>query len=113
MLILVAVTITMAVNGGLFNYAGKAATQTNSAIDAEQELANLGEGLTVNQLIDKYAVKEKNLHEELCTDGVMQAFVCDGGSEGRHPAGSGTLIDQREVIIRLRMRSVRRYFFKF
>ena len=40
MLILVAVTISMAVNGGLFEYASNAGTQTNAAVDAEQVLAN-------------------------------------------------------------------------
>ena len=40
MLILVAVTINMAVNGGLFSYAGKAVGETQNAINAEQELAN-------------------------------------------------------------------------
>ena len=36
MLILVGVTITMAVNGGLFNYAGKAAKET-SRVDCRQK----------------------------------------------------------------------------
>lgn len=40
MLILVGVTITMAVNGGLFEYAGKAVGDTNNAMQAEQELAS-------------------------------------------------------------------------
>ena len=40
MLILVAVTINMAVNGGLFSYAGKAVGETQNAMDVEQELAN-------------------------------------------------------------------------
>lgn len=40
MLILVAVTISMAVNGGLFDYAGKATGETQNAINAEQQLAN-------------------------------------------------------------------------
>ena len=40
MLILVGVTISMAVNGGLFDYAGKAVGDTNNAIKAEQELSN-------------------------------------------------------------------------
>lgn len=40
MLILVAVTINMAVNGGLFEKAGQAVGQTQNAIDYEQELAN-------------------------------------------------------------------------
>ena len=40
MLILVAVTISMAVNGGLFDYAGKAVGETQNALDVEQQLAN-------------------------------------------------------------------------
>ena len=40
MLILVAVTISMAVNGGLFEYAGKAVGETQSALNVEQELSN-------------------------------------------------------------------------
>lgn len=40
MLILVAVTISMAVNGGLFDYAGKAVSDTQNAINAEQQLAD-------------------------------------------------------------------------
>lgn len=46
MLILVAVSITMAVNGGLFNYAGKAAGETNNAIQDEGALS--GGSVTVN-----------------------------------------------------------------
>lgn len=41
MLILVGVTITMAVNGGLFNYAKEAAEGTKNAINDEN---NLGSG---------------------------------------------------------------------
>lgn len=40
MLILVSVTISMAINGGLFEYAGKATGDTQNAINMEQELAN-------------------------------------------------------------------------
>ena len=40
MLILVAVTISMAINGGLFEYAGKATEDTKNEINKEQELAN-------------------------------------------------------------------------
>ena len=40
MLILVSVTISMAINGGLFEYAGKATGDTKNAINAEQQLAN-------------------------------------------------------------------------
>ena len=39
MLILVAVTINMAVNGGLFEYAGKAVGEMQNAIDYDQELS--------------------------------------------------------------------------
>ena len=40
MLILVGVTITMAVNGGLFGYAGNAAKGTNNAIEDESKLGS-------------------------------------------------------------------------
>ena len=40
MLILVSVTITMAVNGGLFGYAQNAARKTNNAMADEQSLGN-------------------------------------------------------------------------
>ena len=40
MLILVGVTISMAVNGGLFEYAGRAAGQTKNALSAEGQLAD-------------------------------------------------------------------------
>ncbi|MGN1310412.1 MAG: hypothetical protein ACI4VP_01660, partial [Clostridia bacterium] len=40
MLILVGVTITVAVNGGLFEYAGRAGKETNEAIEKEQQLAS-------------------------------------------------------------------------
>ena len=40
MLILVAVTISMAINGGLFEKAGKATGDTRNAMDAEQALAS-------------------------------------------------------------------------
>lgn len=40
MLILVGVTITMALNGNLFNYAKDATTRTNEAVQGEKELSN-------------------------------------------------------------------------
>lgn len=49
MLILVGVTITIAVNGGLFDYAKHAATKTNEAKEYE-----LGLGSTINELINYY-----------------------------------------------------------
>ena len=61
MLILVGVTISIAVNGGLFDYAGKASGQTKNALNAEQELAN--GGIEVNgkwyNNIDEYLNKDK------------------------------------------------------
>ena len=62
MLILASVTISMAVNGGLFGYAGNAASQTEEARDQEQ---NLGSGLIkvqnvynedteINTIVDHY-----------------------------------------------------------
>lgn len=42
MLILVGVTISMSVNGGLFEYAGNAVKDTNDVIHEEQQLANGG-----------------------------------------------------------------------
>ena len=60
MLILVSVTITMAVNGGLFDYAKKAVGETKNAIDKEQELANGGLNIagTWYNSIDEYVNKE-------------------------------------------------------
>lgn len=40
MLILVGVTITMALNGNLFNYAKDATTKTNAAAQGEKELGS-------------------------------------------------------------------------
>lgn len=54
MLILVSVTITMAINGGLFGYAQNAVTQTEAERDAELELSNVEAGHDYNYLIDKY-----------------------------------------------------------
>ena len=56
MLILAAVSITMAINGGLFGYAGNAAKETERARDAELELGNLEDNLTYENLITKYAI---------------------------------------------------------
>ena len=62
MLILVGVTISMAVNGGLFDYAGKAVGDTKNAMEAEQALANGGievGGVWYNS-IDEYLVASGN-----------------------------------------------------
>lgn len=61
MLILVAVTISMAINGGLFEYAGKAVSDTQNEINKEQQLANGKveiDGEWYNS-IDEYLSKDK------------------------------------------------------
>ena len=66
MLILVAVTITMAVNGGLFDYAGKAVSDTQNAINAEQQLADgkIKIGDVWYNSIDEYLKKDETTTEE-------------------------------------------------
>ena len=59
MLILVSVTISMAVNGGLFNYAGKAAKDTEEAKQDELDWLNLGNNLSTDQLIAKFTTDRK------------------------------------------------------
>ena len=61
MLILVGVTITMAVNGGLFEYARSAATQTNDAKRQEQLIAEgkVEVGEKVYNTIDEYVEEIK------------------------------------------------------
>lgn len=63
MLILVAVSITMAVNGGLFNYAGKATQDTQNAINDEKDLGsgsvsvnglNGNNATDINAIVDHY-----------------------------------------------------------
>ena len=54
MLILVGVTISMSVNGGLFTYAGRAASETNKAIEDEKTMLDLEENLTPEQLTFKF-----------------------------------------------------------
>ena len=54
MLILVAVTITMAANGGLFEYARKAAGETEVKKEAEKDYTTLGKNMSTNDLIEKY-----------------------------------------------------------
>ena len=44
MLILVAVTISLAVNGGLFEYAGKAVSETQKTLDQEKTLGDVERG---------------------------------------------------------------------
>ena len=69
MLILVAVTISMAINGGLFDYAGKAVSDTQNAIANEQELTKLEANMTVDELIDKYTGTTKGVDLNLLNIG--------------------------------------------
>lgn len=55
MLILVAVTIRMAVDGGLFNYAKKASQETNKAMQDEGELGSGNiSGESINDIVNRY-----------------------------------------------------------
>ena len=65
MLILVAVTINMAVNGGLFAHAGNAAKGTKEAIKEEQGLGSLADGMTTDELITKFTTDKKADLEKL------------------------------------------------
>ena len=51
MLILVAVTINLSINGGLFGFAGKAASETKTAIENEKGLGNIPSNLSTDELI--------------------------------------------------------------
>lgn len=63
MLILVSVSITMAINGGLFKNAGQAAKETNEAKEAEGNLSsgkvqinglNNNDAQDINTIVDRY-----------------------------------------------------------
>lgn len=58
MLILIAVTIRLAIDGGLFNYAKTAKEGTASEALKDQELSNLASNLTYDDLIDNYSEKK-------------------------------------------------------
>ena len=62
MLILAAVSITMAVNGGLFGYAGNASQETKIARDEEIEYGNVADDLGYEGLITKYAIRYGDLN---------------------------------------------------
>ena len=58
MLILVAVTINMAVNEGLFGYAGNAARETKVEKQKEENWTNLEDNMSTDDLIEKYSKSE-------------------------------------------------------
>ena len=70
MLILAAVSITMAVNGGLFGYAQNASEETKRARDKEMELGTLEDNLTYENLITKYAI----IYGDVNLDGRVNAY---------------------------------------
>ena len=77
MLILVGVTISMAVNGGLFDYAGKATGETKNALNAEGQLAEGGievDGVWYNS-IDEYLNKDKVKTTAIRIDGPSSVAV--------------------------------------
>ena len=81
MLILVAVTISMAVNGGLFNYAKKATGEMQNAIDEEQLLAEgkIKIGETWYNSIDEYLGTEKveEIHNWTRTGDIFTCSHCE------------------------------------
>ncbi len=77
MLILVAVTINIAVNGGLFDYAGNAARETEQAKNDEQNWANVEGGLSTEALIAKFTT---NKAEDLAK---LRLYFTGPNGEGR------------------------------
>ena len=86
MLILAGVTISLAVNGGLFGYAGNAAKQTKTARDDEQDWSNVEGGLSTEALIAKYTSNKKE-------DLAKLRLYFTGSSE---PNGPGVLFSEIE-----------------
>ena len=71
MLILVAVTINIAVNGGLFDYAGKAAQDTETKKQEELNWTNINANMSTDQLIAKYTGENPDL-------AVLRKFYIEG-----------------------------------
>ena len=80
MLILVSVTISMAINGGLFEYAGRAVSETENAIDREQALANGGievDGIQYNSIDDYIAGNPTPIHNWTREGDTFTCSHCD------------------------------------
>ena len=88
MLILVGVTISIAVNGGLFNYAKYASERTNEAIEKEKNLADLPDGLTYYDLVAKYA--DESVGEEYQYQGAKATEEWNGEIAESFAGGNGT-----------------------
>ena len=61
MLILIAVTLKLAIEGGLFNYAKRAAQEMEQKQQAEQNWVALTGNLSKDQLIEKYTGESQDL----------------------------------------------------
>ena len=57
MLILVGIVVATVAKGNLFNYAGNAASGTIRERDKEQNLATIEDGLSADNLVDKYTTE--------------------------------------------------------
>lgn len=90
MLILVGVTISMALNGGLFGYAKKAGKGTSQAIEEEKKLANGGvsiDGVYYNSIEDYYSGK-KDVVADDSDAGKTLAEVAQVGENVAYEPGS-------------------------
>ena len=100
MLILVSVTISMAINGGLFEYAGRAVSETENAIDREQILANGGivvNGVQYNSIDDFLDNKPAAVHNWTRNGDTFTCRHCDatytmGDVVNYTPTGNTTAI---------------------
>ena len=94
MLILVGVTISMAVNGGLFDYAGKAAKQTKDAMKEEEQLAEGGieVGNVLYNSIDEYLIASGNKVETENSDPLAGVWVFNSGEAVESLGISGDIV---------------------
>ena len=92
MLILVAVTVSAAINGGLFNYAKTASERTEKQIEGEQVYTTVGQDLTVNEIIAKFANPKVTMYGDLNLDGKINAP--DATLLAQYIAGNRSLSDQ-------------------
>ena len=77
MLILAAVSISIAVNGGLFGYAGQAKEETEIEKKNELKYANLGDNMTYDDLILKYSILPTytvTVYGDMNEDGIVNAM---------------------------------------
>ena len=91
MLILVAVTINIAVNGGLFDYAGKAARKTEEAKNDEKDWANIATGQEYEQLVAKYTISENSgVTNPYTSETPVYTWACSTSGTWSEATGSET-----------------------